>query len=203
MSIYFSCADTEIMSSMRHFCLFFFRRHRNNVEHASFLFCFFSAGTLVGPTSPVTHPPTSLTYVSPTSRFDVNEQETNTLGKAARGPPPPPWPSIKSPRQAQRCWKVLVLGLITGAHSSCRNLRVLIGKKETLDDLILEAVPNVMKCEDSSVDIPVQRYVQSCTSYHTSIIQQHVHDYDTYILLIMLLLYRPSNKNKKPGSGPG
>ena len=28
--------------------------------------------------------------MSPTSRYDVNEQKTSTLRKAARGPPPPP-----------------------------------------------------------------------------------------------------------------
>ena len=33
------------------------------------------------------------TYMSPASRFDVNEQKTNILTKAARSPPPSPWPS--------------------------------------------------------------------------------------------------------------
>ena len=64
---------------MRNFDLFFFRKHT-----------FFTCARL----PPVTNPPTLRTYVSPTSRFDVNEQKENTLRKAARGPPPPPWPSI-------------------------------------------------------------------------------------------------------------
>ena len=58
----------------------------NSLELASFLFIFLPQ-THLCPTSS-RYPPTNATYVSRTSRFDVNEQKMNTLRKAARVPLP-------------------------------------------------------------------------------------------------------------------
>ena len=60
----------------------------NTLEHAS-LICIFLPRTHLRPKSS-RYPSTNTTYVSPTSRFDVNDQHTITLEKASRGSPPLP-----------------------------------------------------------------------------------------------------------------